>query len=252
MDNCATQLTKSEMSPKAVSRFRLFQWCAFSCGCFLVSPLLLVISLFAIFYLVYPTAFSPIRRTATFVEDHEIPNIMQELSGEWVIELPDRPYVFQDGMKGWRETRFVLNEDGTSEIHNLTLAMTNTYCGYKKYPQWTKRTLTGIWEPFSRSVFDPVVGDKDYAFIIIHGEKDHTIENRLNCYCSHELLPLSIKTGQKEGDEDNDYYCSGFLQVWKVQENEKETYRLRLLEVPHYEFIGTRTGIILKRVSPCP
>ena len=259
IDNPDEQLTESEMPPKTVSSFRPVQSCVLPCGCLLVSPLLLIILLCVLEFILAPTAFSPIRQTARFVEDHEIPNIMQELAGEWVIELPDTAYVFQDGMKGWRETRFVLNEDGTCEIHNLTLAMTNPYCGYKRYPEWTKRKLAGIWESIPQRISglsadggfrrDGGSTVRLYAFIIIHGEEDYTVKSRRNCYCS-DLLLRSEVTERKAEDAENDYYCSGFIQVWKVQDNGQETYRLRMAGDAHNdELFMDRTGIVLKRVS---
>ena len=179
---------------------------------------------------------------------------MQELAGEWKIELPARSLIFPDGMEGWQETKFVLNEDGTCEIHNLTLSMTNPYLNGKEYPEWTGRKLTGTWESIPRSVSGYPEGskvwtEKVYAAIIIHGEEDHTIENRRNCWCSRHLI-FWEKPEYKPGTEDNDYYCSGFIMVWKVKEDGKETYRLRMFGDPgNYEFLLDRCGIILKRVE---
>jgi len=243
-DNCDVHKTKSDCPPQTASRLRPFQCCFFSCGFFLIAPALLVCSYFAIDYLLQPTAYSPIRFSYQFVRWDEIPDIMKELSGEWVIELPDTHFTFQTGMEGWRETRFVLNEDGTCEIHNLTLAMTNPYSDSKRYPEWTKRKLSGTWEmvPFWN----------DNINFIIHGETEHTVETRDHCYCSGAIKSYE-KIEIKNGNAENDYYCSGFIQVWKVKENAKETYKLRMLGDPYYaveaEIVCERTGIILKRME---
>ena len=229
-DDLDEQSTKSEVPPKSVSRIHPFGHVSFSCcGCVIAVPLLLIFSFLVLVLIIDPSAFHPSRWRAKFVEVHEIPNIMQELAGEWVIELPSRSPIFNDGLKefnggmqDWQKTRFVLNDDGTCVIHNLPVGMATSRLYpddylLKRQSEWAGKMFTGTWASATQSVSGGVNGE--FAAIIIHGDKDDTVEDEYN-------------------------YFSGILFVWKV----KETYRLRLFDGQD-DFIMNKNGIILKRVE---
>ena len=230
------QLAKSDTPPKMVSRFRwvLLRIMLPSCGC-LLAILLLIFSILVWGFLIDTSAYHPTRYRAIFVQDHEIPNIVQELAGEWMVELPTAPLIFYAGMRGWRETRFILNEDGTCKIHNLTMSMATSrlypeemWYLLKEQPEWVGKTFSGTWKSVPLSVSGYPEGSrlptkKVYAAIAIYGEKNSTVK-------------------------DADNYYSGLLMVWKVKENGQVTYRLRMFN-GNDEFITDRDGIILKRVE---
>ena len=266
MENNNAQKVNSDISPKRYPGSWLrYRFCT-CCGCVLLVPLLPIILIMAVVLcnqivesFLVDFDFSTVR----FVELHEIPDIKKELSGEWVILLPrdhDIWWLFNTGMRGWRQTRFILNEDGTCEIHNLTLAMTNPYMGFRtirRYPEWTNRKIAGVWEVFHTGAGRDADGRAiRIPIIIIHGETERTLENRFNCYCSIRIPSWATGMDNREniewksGCDENDFYCSGYIQVWKVKEKGKETYRLRMLGDPwDAELFDAKSGIILRRVE---
>ena len=147
---------------------------------------------------------------------------MNELAGTWTIELPESPLFFDFGMVGWRETKFVLNANGSCEIYNLTLKMTNIRSA-KKYPELTGKKLTGAWESSPVLCSGAIKGE--FARIAI----DVIVDD-------HVAQKLSIDTK----------YTVCVSLVWKVTDNKLTTYRL---QVDGGDSIDVMYGIILKRVE---
>jgi len=224
IDNPNEQLRESDMPAKAVSRRRGCLVCS-SClllGIFLPVILFATLSI-AIFY---EEMFDPEGRCALFVKTDEMPNIMRELAGEWMIEPPDATLTWlwfpSASMKNWQQTKIVLNEDGTCEIHNLTLYMTDSR-HYKYRPEWTNKTFTGTWES------SPIgIGGKG-----LHG----TRYARIDIFCNINFPNENSVAGNPHD-----------LGHWMViKEDSEEEYRLRMTPWDGDPFaVG---GIILKRVS---
>ena len=269
IDNLGKQSTEAAMPPKATFRFRRYWVC---CGCLLAIPLLLIASIIIFGILgFYLPAFHPTRLKASFVEDHEIQNIMQELAGEWIIELSDPSVPVHLGeQKGWRETRFILNEDGTCEIRNLTLHMARKSIEMQRLtmtmdeikcinrkpsdllysesdiqrimrrlerrPELAGKVLTGTWKSHPQGVTGYVDGvklppeGKRYARIDIYVNVDTSI--------AHGNVELPTE----------DRWWLGYFMVWRVREWGKETYRLKVGEGMEVDCVE-RSGIIMKRVE---
>ena len=223
-DNRNKQLVESGMPSKKMSRFR----CYLCCGCILLLSAILLLAVLIL--ILEPSFFHPMRYTFSYVESHEIPVPLRELAGEWVIELPNTPLFFEGDMKGWKNTRLVLYEDGTCEIHNLTLRMTVSQYGmFEEGPvrhDWTGKILKGFWQSshynVSRHNATGGLTHKSYVGIDIIGEKN---------------------IDRREEAKEKNIYAARFL-VWKVN----ETYKLKMYEggIPSD---NERSGIILKRVE---
>jgi hypothetical protein len=203
------------------------------------------------------SAFHPTRTRASFVEDHEISNIIHELAGEWTIELPEPQLVLSmSKMKGWRETRFILNEDGTCEIRNLTLYMeeesielqsltrfltrrpagdnrkTGDIQRSEMRPELAGKVLLGTWESCPIGIAGYVDGIK----LPIEGKK-------------YAGISIYVDVGNHEGTElstKDKWWWLGDFAVWRVKEKGKETYRLKVCESPVASAVE-RSGIIMKR-----
>ena len=117
--------------------------CLSGCGCCLASPLLIVLVLAILELLLYGRLEE--------VENHTIPNILQELAGEWAVEPSFFP-IGRNGMENWQKTRLVLKEDGTCEFHNITLYLTNPYYLGRQRPELTGKTLIGTWRSSPQNV----------------------------------------------------------------------------------------------------
>jgi len=171
------------------------------------------------------------RYSFSLVENQEIPNMLRDLAGVWVIELPETSPIYEGKMMGWQKTRFVLNEDGTCEIHNLPLSLAVPIYNLWNYdqsehPEYTEKKISGSWksQPHNLSGFLST-GErykKSYAQFIIIESTYSTIEEA----------------------QVHNAYVSWFM-VWKV----KGTYKLRL-QIPYGEPDPyDPRGIILKRVD---
>jgi hypothetical protein len=161
------------------------------------------------------------------VENHDIPNIMQELTGEWAVESYHYGTTFDFFYeRDWRKTRLVLLEDGTCEFHNLTLDMTNPWLSEKRRPELTGKTLIGTWESSPRHVTHGGGTEKKYAaiFVKVHATEEHLVEQAEKSFVElserpdferEVYIPLGMTTVYN-----HEVYAS--LGVWKY----KGEYRL--------------------------
>ena len=199
-----------------------------------------------VLFLLNPSAFHPIGFWAKDVENHDIPNILQELAGEWKVELYDGATVSDFFYTGdWRKTRLVLHEDGTCEFSNLTLDMTNPYFSDKRRPDLTGKTLIGTWEsrPQHVSYSDGTKKVKAAIFVKVHATEQHLVEQAVKSFVELSersfvdrefYIPLGMAT-----EMDHEVYAT--LGVWKYQGE------YRLYWIPPDPDMGV--GSIMKRVK---
>jgi len=219
------QSKKSGMPTKAVFRPR---GCIKSCmGCLLFGILFWVILHIVLFFagLFHPwSVWHPTRYKYSLVETHEMSDILHELAGEWMIELPYYATISSSDMNGWEQTRIVLNEDGTCELHNLPLSMLSWSYPYEHQPEWKGKMFPGYWRPCPQHVTGAVNKNLVGFTIDWNFTKEEYIAN------FHQ--------------EGKNYSLPLFL-VWKIKEGRKETYRLKTST--DVEDMLSGDGIILKR-----
>ena len=223
------QSNESVMPTKAVFRPR---GCIKSCiGCLLFVILFWVILHLVLYFagLFHPwSVWHPTRYKYSLVESHEMPNIL-ELAGEWVIELPHYALIEDpSGMEGWEQTRIVLKEDWTCELHNVPLYMMLEW-GYPSDQlqlEWKGRTFPGYWRPCPQHVTGAV--NKNFVGFTIDWN-----------FTKEELLANFHREGKN--------YHSPLILIWKIKENGKETYRLKIYNKDGIESMFKGDGVIFKR-----
>ena len=175
---------RENMSPKPVQR-RWGCWaCLSGCGCLIALPL--IILFLAILDLI-------LYGRIVDVENDSIPNIMQELAGEWIIE-EERGFLRGNpcDMENWQETKLVLKEDGTCEFHNVMLYMTNPYGLTKeRRTELTRKTLVGTWMSIPRHVTYSNLTENVYAAIRVRvfATEEHLIEQAKKSYIEPKDRP---------------------------------------------------------------
>ena len=221
--------------------------CLSGCGCI---PPLIIVALVILNLLLFGRIVD--------VENDSIPNIMQELAGEWVVEKPGFfPIGGESGMENWQETRLVLKEDGTCEFHNVTLYMTSPNMPGKRRPELMRKTLIGTWESAPQHVHYSDGTEKVYAAIWVraYATEEHLIEQAKKSY---------VKPEDRSFFEGDDFAISiGLATEWehevsallglgkasgglfRARDNEKN-YRLYWLPADPDEGIGPA----LRRVAP--
>jgi hypothetical protein len=165
--------------------------------------------------------------------DMQRSRLLHEFAGEWVIEVPYSGLIEDHYMmNNWQQTRIVFSEDGTCEVHNLTLGMTDYTYFYKQRPEWTGRKLTGTWDAATFG-FGQLLHFKGEGFVSEY--------NAAGIMISWDADDASTKELPD---------CPPFrvLVIWKIKEGGEETYRLRIWGGGS-ESVLDADGIILKRVE---
>jgi len=181
LDNFDTQ--ESVISSKPVRRSWGCCACLIGCGC--APPLMILI--LVILNLLYQLLFGKIVN----IENDSIPNIMQELAGEWVVEKPGFfPIGGERGMENWQDTKLILKEDGTCELHNVTSYMTSPFM-YQWRPELMRKTLIGTWESIPRHVSYSDGTEKVYVVIRVrvYATEEHLIEQAEKSYVEPKDRP---------------------------------------------------------------
>jgi hypothetical protein len=178
---------------------------------------------------------------ANDVENQDIPNIMQELAGEWAVEEYNNYRTFGNE-RDWRKTRLVLNEDGTCEFHNLTLDMTVPFSLENNHrPELTEKTLIGTWVSRPRHIGN-ANWNRVFAaiWVKVHATEEHIVKQAEESIEKSDWgvfdLYLSGKTERK-----HEVYAD--LGVFKVN----RTGEYRLYWIP--PDLDMPIGSVMKRVK---
>ena len=189
--------------------------CRRCCACIVILPLGIFVTMIAVTF-VWSLIF-PLRFWAENVEDHDIPNILQELAGEWGVDIHESTSAYYE--EDWKSTRLVLHEDGTCEFHNPTLYMTNPNFSEKRRPELTGKTLIGTWVSSPEHVSFGGGAEKVYAaiwvkvhatepYLVEHAEKFFVEPTKRSMVEREFYLPLGMSTMW-----DHEIYAH--LGVWK-------------------------------------
>ena len=210
MENTNERVTKSDWPPAQPDRFCPFlSCCVLPCGCCLAIPLLFI-TLYVTLVLTNPVTWYKVE----YVEPKDIPNVYQELAGEWILERVGIGL----SNKGWRKTKFLLYEDGTCEIQNLILDLTNVSDSYpRQYPELTGKTLTGTWKFRDDGRY---LSNRIFLIICLNVDAHVDIAPDMPPETAHYY---EIDTYLSDATS----YFLGNFTVWKVEQGGKESYRLK-------------------------